>query len=167
MKLQLLFYSVMPLLLAACQPATLQLRIKAPPGTNQGRPLYMLVRKVDPKQYAAESYAEVSARIVQTDPNLIHSEIIYPGTLRRLQVKVPSDSCLAVSFLFTAPDGNWQSFLGTPLPPSLDVELSEGRIQTGTSTAQPSKEGTKAPPSGAPAPPAPAAPPALPTPAKS
>jgi hypothetical protein len=146
MKRQLLFFSVLPLLLAACQPSTLQLRIKAPPGTNQGRPLYMLVRKVDAKQYIAESYAEVSSRIVQPGPDVLYQEIIYPGTLRRLQVKIPSDSSLAVSFLFTAPDGNWQTFLDMPLAPSLDVELHEGRIQTGTASAAPAKEGAKTPP---------------------
>ncbi|QRO01015.1 hypothetical protein JRI60_19255 [Archangium violaceum] len=155
MKRQFLFCSVVPLLLTACQPATLQLRIKAPPGTNQGRPLYMLVRKVDPTQYAVESYAEVSARAFQSDPNVLHSEIIYPGTLRRLQVKVPPESPLAVSFLFTAPDGTWQEFLNTPLPPSLDVELLEGRIQTGAAPAEPPREEAKAAPE-APAAPAPA-----------
>lgn len=150
MKRQLLSCSLVPLLLMACQPSTLQLRIKAPPGTNQGRPLYMLVRKVDPKQYAVESYVDVSARILQDDPNVVHSEVIYPGTLRRLQVKAPSDSPLAVSFLFTAPDGKWQELLGTPLPPSLDVELHEGRIQTGADSApapeaapSPQQRGTK------------------------
>lgn len=138
--------SLLPLLLAACHPASLQLRINAPPGTNQGRPLYMLVRKVDAKQYAAESYGEVSARIVQEDPNVVYSEIIYPGTLRRLEVKVPQDSPVAVSFLFTAPDGKWQEFLGAPLPPSLDVELREGRIQTGAAAPASNKKDAKAPP---------------------
>ncbi|MCP3064807.1 hypothetical protein LXT21_39150 [Myxococcus sp. K38C18041901] len=114
---------------AACGPATLQLNVRAPPGTNQGRPLYMLVRKVEPKQYATESYDDVSARVVQPGPAVIHSEIIYPGTLLRVPVKVPADSALAVSFLFTAPDGAWQSFIATPLPPSVDIELREGRIQ--------------------------------------
>lgn len=137
---------LLPLLLAACQPSTLQLRIKAPPGTNQGRPLYMLVRKVDAKQYALESYADVSARVIQTDPSVVHSEIIYPGTLRRLQVPAPPDSPLAVSFLFTSPDGRWQEFLSTPLPPSLEVELSEGRIQTGATPAAPPKEQAKTTP---------------------
>jgi hypothetical protein len=144
MKRPFLLCSLVPLLLAACHPASLQLRINAPPGTNQGRPLYMLVRKVDPKQYAVESYADISARVVQNDPNVVHSEIIYPGTLRRLQVKIPQDSSLAVSFLFTSPDGKWQEFLGTPLPPSLDVELSEGRILTGGAPPAPPKEDAKA-----------------------
>ena len=154
---RLLLSSLALVLCAACQPSTLQLRITAPPGTNQGRPLYMLVRKVDSKQYAAESYADVSARIVQENPDLVYSEIIYPGTLRRLEVPVPKDASLAVSFLFTAPDGSWQSFLNTPLPPSLDVELSEGRIQTGKATVSApkdknkggEKDGEKKPPPGA------------------
>ncbi|WP_338023822.1 hypothetical protein [Archangium primigenium] len=159
MKPSRLLLSALALVLAAaCQPSTIQLRIKAPPGTNQGRPLYMLVRKVDAKQYAAESYAEVSVRLVQADPNLLHSEIIYPGTVRRLEVKVPGDSDLAVSFLFTAPDGTWQSFVGMPLPPSLDVELSEGRIHTGPPPPTTAPSDAKAAPPAAPAPPAPPAP---------
>jgi hypothetical protein len=149
MKDQCLFCCVVPLLLAACQPATLQLNIKAPPGTNQGRPLYMLVRKVAPAQYAAESYGDVSAHVVQPNANVIHSEVIYPGTLRRIPVKVPPDSSLAVSFLFTAPDGTWQSFLSPPFPPSLDIELQESRIQTGLPPTEPSKEAVNTQPEAA------------------
>jgi hypothetical protein len=140
MKYLYLFCCVVSLLLAACQPATLQLNIKAPPGTNQGRPFYMLVRKVAPAQYAAESYSDISAYVVQPNANVIHSEIIYPGTLRHILVKVPPDSSLAVSFLFTAPDGTWQSFLSPPLPPSLDVDLQESRIRTELAPTNPSTE---------------------------
>ena len=128
------------LLLAACQPSTLQLNIKAPPGTNQGRPLYMLVRKVDAKQYAIESYGEVAPRVFQPDESVVMSELIYPGTLQRLKVKIPEESPLAVSFLFTAPDGTWQTFVNTPVPGSLDIELLEGRIRTGTAPAEPAKD---------------------------
>jgi hypothetical protein len=138
-------------LLAACGPATLQLSIKAPPGTNQGRPLYMLVRKVEPKQYATESYDEVSARVVQPGPTVIHSEIIYPGTLLRIPVKVPPDASVAVSFLFTAPDGAWQSFLAAPLPASMEIELREGRIQTEGAAQEPPRDVDPPPPTAEPA----------------
>ncbi len=127
-------------LLAACQPSTLHLSIKSPPGTNQGRPLYMLVRKVDAKQYAVESYGEVAPRVFQPDENVVMSELIYPGTIQRVKVKIPPESPLAVSFLFTAPDGTWQTFVNAPVPASLDIELLEGRIRTGTAPAEPSKE---------------------------
>jgi hypothetical protein len=128
------------LLLSACQPSTLHLSIKSPPGTNQGRPLYMLVRKVDAKQYAVESYGEVAPRVFQPDENVVMSELIYPGTLQRVKVKIPQESPLAVSFLFTAPDGTWQTFVNVPVPASLDIELLEGRIRTGTAPAEPPKE---------------------------
>ncbi|AKQ65480.1 hypothetical protein A176_002392 [Myxococcus hansupus] len=135
------------LLLAGCRPATLQLNVKAPPGTNQGRPMYMLVRKVDPKQFAVESYAEVAARVAQPDETVVLSELIYPGTLQRLKVKLPPESPLAVSFLFTAPDGTWQTFVNLPVPGSLDIALLEGRIQTGAAPLAPAKEeDTGAPP---------------------
>ncbi|NOK23445.1 hypothetical protein, partial [Corallococcus carmarthensis] len=125
-------------LLSACQPSTLHLSVKAPSGTNQGRPLYMLVRKVDPKQFAVESYGEVSARIFQPDADVLMSALIYPGTLQRLKVPLPDDDApVAVSFLFTAPDGTWQQFVNTPTPGSLDIELLEGRIRTGTQPAAP------------------------------
>ncbi|RKG90946.1 hypothetical protein D7W82_01865, partial [Corallococcus sp. CA049B] len=123
--------------LAACQPSTLQLSVKAPSGTNQGRPLYMLVRKVDPKQFAVESYGEVSARIFQPDADVLLSALIYPGTLQRMKVPLPENAPVAVSFLFTAPDGTWQQFVNAPAPGSLDIELLEGRIRTGTQPAAP------------------------------
>jgi hypothetical protein len=145
MKHPALLGPVALLLLAACQPTTLNLRVKAPPGTNQGRPLYMLVRKVDPKQYAVESYAEVASRVVQPDASIILSELIYPGTLQRLKVKIPQDSPLAVSFLFTAPDGTWQTFVNSPVPASLDIDLFEGRIHAGPSAPAEPPPGKPAP----------------------
>lgn len=152
-------------LLAACQPSTLHLSVKAPSGTNQGRPLYMLVRKVDPKQFAIESYGEVSARVFQPDADVLLSALIYPGTLQRLKVPLPDNAPVAVSFLFTAPDGTWQQFVNAPAPGSLDIELLEGRIRTGTQPAeprQPDGDGAPKPPE---APTAPKAPPAAKAPA--
>ncbi|TSC25773.1 hypothetical protein [Corallococcus sp. Z5C101001] len=147
-------------LLSACQPSTLHLSVKAPSGTNQGRPLYMLVRKVDPKQFAIESYGEVSARVFQPDADVLLSALIYPGTIQRMKVPLPDNAPVAVSFLFTAPDGTWQQFVNAPAPGSLDIELLEGRIRTGTQPAeprQPDGDGAPKPPE---APTAPKAPPA-------
>lgn len=127
-------------LLTACSPSTLKLTVKAPTGTNQGRPLYMLVRKVDPKQFAIESYGEVSARVFQPDADVLLSALIYPGTLQRMTVPLPDKASVAVSFLFTAPDGTWQQFVNTPAPGSLDIELLEGRIRTGTQPAAPREQ---------------------------
>jgi hypothetical protein len=117
------------LLLGACAPSTLNLNVKSPPGTNLGRPMYMLIRQVDPKQYANEAYSEVAEKVGAPDNSVLQTAVIYPGTIQRFQVKTPKEGgALAVSFLFTAPDGNWQLLLSPPAPTAVDVELTVSRI---------------------------------------
>jgi len=115
-------------LLGACGPSHVSLSVKSPPGTNLGRPMYMLVRQVDPKQYANEAYSEVAARVGAPDNTVLQTSVIYPGTIQRFQVKTPKEGALAVSFLFTAPDGNWQLLLSPPVTNAVDIELTVSRI---------------------------------------
>ncbi|HZI16421.1 MAG TPA: hypothetical protein VE153_39010 [Myxococcus sp.] len=115
-------------LLTGCGPSKIALSVKSPPGTNLGRPMYMLVRQVDPKQYANEAYSEVAAKIGAPDKSVLQTAVIYPGTIQRFQVQAPKDGSVAVSFLFTAPDGNWQLLLSPPPPSAVDVELTVSRI---------------------------------------
>lgn len=125
------------LLLGGCLPGSVTLSIKSPPGTNHGRPLYMLVRTVDPKQYSTEGYNEVASKVIDSDPAVLQKEVIYPGTFQNIKVKLPKDSAVAVSFLFTEPNGSWQMLLNEPVPSSVDIELLEGRIQTDTAPGLP------------------------------
>jgi hypothetical protein len=90
--------------------------------------MYMLVRQVDPKEYANEEYSEVAAKVGAPDNTVLQTAVIYPGTIQRFVVKAPNEGAVAVSFLFTAPDGNWQLLLSPPLPPAVDVELTVSRI---------------------------------------
>ena len=116
------------LLLGGCSPSQVSLSVKSPPGTNLGRPMYMLVRQVDPKVYANEAYSEVAARVGAPDNTVLQTAVIYPGTIQRFQVKTPKEGSLAVSFLFTAPDGNWQLLLSPQVTKAVDVELTVSRI---------------------------------------
>ncbi|AKJ04087.1 Hypothetical protein AA314_05713 [Archangium gephyra] len=115
-------------LLSGCAASQIHLNIKSPPGTNLGRPMYMLVRQVDPKQYANEAYSEVAAKVGAPDNTVLQTSVIYPGTIQRFQVKTPKEGALAVSFLFTAPDGNWQLLLSPPVTSAVDIELTVSRI---------------------------------------
>jgi hypothetical protein len=116
------------LLLGGCAPSHVNLSVKSPPGTNLGRPMYMLVRQVDPKVYANEAYSEVAAKVGAPDNTVLQTAVIYPGTIQRFQVKAPKEGSVAVSFLFTAPDGNWQLLLSPPVASAVDVELTVSRI---------------------------------------
>ncbi|WP_434391459.1 hypothetical protein [Melittangium boletus] len=134
------------LVLGACGPSRINLSIKSPVGTNMGRPLYMLVRQVDPKQYANEAYSEVASRVGSPDETVLQTSVIYPGTIQRFQVKAPKDGSVAVSFLFTAPDGNWQLLLSPPLSRAVDVELATSRILRESISQEDSKEEAPAAP---------------------
>ncbi|WPB82043.1 hypothetical protein KYC5002_23385 [Archangium violaceum] len=115
-------------LLSGCGASQISLNVKSPPGTNLGRPMYMLVRQVDPKQYANEAYSEVASKVGAPDNTVLQTSVIYPGTIQRFQVKAPAEGALAVSFLFTAPDGNWQLLLSPPMTNAVDIELTVSRI---------------------------------------
>jgi hypothetical protein len=134
------------LVLGACGPSRINLSIKSPVGTNMGRPLYMLVRQVDPKQYANEAYSEVASRVGSPDETVLQTSVIYPGTIQRFQVKAPAAGSVAVSFLFTAPDGNWQLLLSPPLSRSVDVELATSRILRESISQEDAKEEAPAAP---------------------
>lgn len=121
------------LLLGGCAQSQLSLSIKSPPGTNLGRPMYMLVRQVDPKQYANEAYSEVASKVGAPDETVLQTAVIYPGTIQRFQVKAPKEGVVAVSFLFTAPDGNWQVLLSPQTQSAVDIELAVSRILRDTS----------------------------------
>ncbi len=151
------------LLLGACAPSTISLNIKSPPGTNLGRPMYMLVRQVDPKQYANEAYSEVADKVGSPDDTVLQTAVIYPGTIQRFQVKTPKDAAaVAVSFLFTAPDGNWQKLLSPQSTNAVDVELTVSRILSNSVPSTVAPEGGEAPEAKAEAPKLPELPKELP-----
>jgi hypothetical protein len=129
---RLMMLAAAALLASGCASTSVSLSVKAPPGTNLGRPMYMLVREVDTKQYANEAYSEVAAKVGAPDHKVLQTAVIYPGTIQRFQVKAPKDGAVAVSFLFTAPDGNWQVLLTPPMPSAVDVELTVSRILSDT-----------------------------------
>jgi hypothetical protein len=126
------------LLAVGCAPTHFTVNVKSPPGANQGRPLYMVIRAVDSKQYMVETYADVAAKVVNPDDSVLQTTVVYPGTVKRIRVKLPPEMPVAISFLFTTPDGAWQELLDVPVPERIDLELQESRIRTeATSASQP------------------------------
>ncbi|MFP2911720.1 hypothetical protein ACLESD_43185 [Pyxidicoccus sp. 3LFB2] len=113
-----------------CGPGHLTVRVQSPPGANEGRPLHMVVRAVDTQRYLTEFYADVANRVVHPDASVVRTLVVYPGVPVETRVEIPEKSPLAISFLFTTPDGAWQVLLDAPIPSRVDIELEEGRIRT-------------------------------------
>ncbi|WP_052420317.1 hypothetical protein [Hyalangium minutum] len=122
------------LLASGCASNHITVHVKPSAGTNQGRPMYMVVRTVDSKKYLSETYTDVVAKVVTPDDSVLETSVVYPGAEKSLKIKVPEESAVAVSFLFTAPDGAWQALVDAPLPGSVNFELLESRIKTSANT---------------------------------
>jgi hypothetical protein len=123
-----------------CAPSHLTVNVRSPAGTNQGRPLHMVVRAVDAQKYMTEFYADVAERVVHPDDTVVQTLVVYPGVPAQAKVKIPEDSPLAISFLFTTPDGAWQVLIDPPIPARVDIDLEESRIRTDIAKKAPAKD---------------------------
>jgi hypothetical protein len=116
-------------LLAGCGPKTPGIEVQAPSNVNGGRPIYMLVRAIDPTTFTADSYHAVAAKVTATDDSVLRTEVIYPGTTPRFELTEPAKGQVAVYFFFTNPGGDWKMLLDKPLPKTVSVKLSKDRIK--------------------------------------
>ncbi|WP_375759423.1 hypothetical protein [Corallococcus exercitus] len=128
----------------SCAAPSLTVNVKAPAGTNQGRPLYMLVRTVS-KTTMTEGYADVAAKVISPDESVLQTVVIYPSRTKQVKIPLPPEQAVAVSFLFTTPNGAWQALLDVPVPRSVDIELQESRIRTDLPKSVPAQESAPAP----------------------
>ncbi|GMT99192.1 hypothetical protein KH5H1_33110 [Corallococcus caeni] len=150
---------VTAVVVGSCAAPSLTVNVKAPAGTNQGRPLYMLVRTVS-KTTMTEGYADVAAKVISPDESVLQTVVIYPSRTKQVKIPLPPEQAVAVSFLFTTPNGAWQALLDVPVPKTVDIELQESRIRTDLPKSVPAQDSTTPPPPEAPK--APAAPKAEP-----
>jgi hypothetical protein len=148
---------VTAVVVGSCGSPSLTVNIKAPAGTNQGRPLYMLVRTVS-KTTMTEGYADVAAKVITPDDSVLQTVVIYPSRTKQVKVPLPPEQAVAVSFLFTTPNGAWQALLDVPVPKTVDIELQESRIRTDQPKQLSAEEASPATAEAPKAPKAPAAP---------
>jgi hypothetical protein len=127
----------MMLLGVGCVPGQLTISVSAAPNVNQSRPVYMVVRTLDSKAYVSQTYDEVVAKVITPDASVLHTEVVYPGGNKQVSVKVPQSLPVAVSFLFTSPDGAWQTLLDALVPGTVDIQLVGSRIAEGGNTPSP------------------------------
>lgn len=115
--------------LCGCGTSLLLLQVRPAPNTNQGRPLYMLVRAVQRQEYLAESYQEVASKVQAPDKSVLRAHALHPGHRTRLLLGIPSKAPLALYFLFAKPAHSWRLYIEAPVPTLVTVELEDHRIK--------------------------------------
>lgn len=107
-------------------------RVDSAPDTNGGQPFYMVVRSVEPAQFATEGYDVIAQKVFATpsDPTILATEVIYPGVARKVTLEKPGALPVSVYFLFTRPGDRWKTTRPQPLPSSIDIELGPNQIKS-------------------------------------
>lgn len=103
-------------LLSGCVPGYVRVVLQTTPDTNAKAPLYLLARKVEPKDYAAQPYSEIAKLLDLADATVVRRQLLYPGRKYSFYLKKPEKEALGLYFLFTDPGGAWRLLLERPLP---------------------------------------------------
>jgi hypothetical protein len=114
---------------AGCYRETLHVLIHSPQDLNNGRPVRMLIRAIDPQEFVNESYLAVADKVVIKDDSVLYSAVVYPRLTLLASVK-RVDKSLGVYFFFTRPGARWKTLLEIPLPYLTEIRLGESNIDS-------------------------------------
>ena len=106
-----------------CTTWRFSVMLRSTEDTNQGRPLQVLVRSVAAERHREETYADLAKLVTTPDKTVLRSLILEPSDKRRLWLSAPSDTPVALYFLFGSTTGSWKMLLPPPLPWSVQIPL--------------------------------------------
>jgi azurin len=116
---------------AGCATTT-RITIHSTDRTNDGAPMYMMVRSWDGKPTFNERYQEVAAKafVEPPDATVLATKPILPGE-EKTTVTINADTAkeIIVYFFFTDPGPGWQIPVRRPLPADIDIDLGRHDVE--------------------------------------
>lgn len=107
---------------------TLAIRVRSTVLTNDGRPLYGVVRAVSLKDFVEDGYQGVADLVVEPDDSVLTTFMVFPGIEFDTQIPKPEAKTVAIYCLFTeATGGSWKRLFEEP--ESIDVSLGADRLE--------------------------------------
>jgi hypothetical protein len=113
-----------------CASST-RIYVRSTDTTNDGNTLYMMVRGVDGRGVATETYQEAAAKLFAdpSDPAVVATQPIFPGNQATVTLEDPEAKDVAIYFFFTQPGQSWRVPLRKPLPAEIYIELGQHQIE--------------------------------------
>ncbi|MEN6318099.1 MAG: hypothetical protein ABFD82_05030 [Syntrophaceae bacterium] len=99
--------------------------------TNDERPVYVVIRKADIKNFLAEDYDAI-VDMVQAEPqdeSILAWRVILPGQMEKIEVIKPDKSSLGVYVLFTSPGEKWKMMLEKPLESEYKINIKRNILE--------------------------------------
>jgi hypothetical protein len=115
-------------------PPPFRIEIKAARDSNQGGPLFVVVRKTDRAGFLAEDYDAIADGLFSEprDPAVLRKAIVRPGQVVTLEVpRATADGeILGVYFLFSTPGDDWRLAVGDAKASGLRVVLGASGVES-------------------------------------
>lgn len=125
-------FLVLLLALAGCLPTKnedeVTFLIKTGKTTNQGTPLYVVIKETNMAQFLTQDYHQIAAQSFwkEEDTTTLVKKVLVPGTTSKISLPPPGkDKSLGVYFLFTQPGESWKYILNKPKAEKVKILLGE------------------------------------------
>jgi hypothetical protein len=117
-------------LATGCASST-RIYVKSTQQTNDGKTLYMMVRRLEGPTVGTERYQEAAARLFADPPDatVVNSQPVIPGNTVSVVVDEQEAKGIVLYFFFTDPGPNWRVPLMRPLPAEVYVDLGRNQIE--------------------------------------
>ena len=102
--------------------------IKTTKMTNQGTPLYVVIKETNMAQFLTQYYHQIAAQSFwkEDDATTLVKKVLVPGTTNKITLASPGkDKSLGVYFLFTKPGESWKYILNKPKSEKVKILLGE------------------------------------------
>jgi hypothetical protein len=103
---------------------------------NGGRPVYVLVRAVNEKDFVTDSYGKMADLVFPQgeETSVLQVALIWPEQESLVEVQLPQGKAMAIYCMFTAPGNQWKVLLPPPAKDDRFLAVLEG----GSISAKPS-----------------------------
>lgn len=102
--------------------------IKTTRATNQGTPLYVVLKETNMAQFLTQDYHEIAAQSFwkENDTSGLVKKVLVPGATNKITLPAPGkDKSIGIYFLFTDPGESWKYILDRPKAEKVKILLGE------------------------------------------
>jgi hypothetical protein len=98
---------------------------------NDERPVYIVIRKVNKKNFLTESYDNIVDMVYAEPPDesLLSWHILMPGQNEKILVTKPDKLSIGVYVLFTHPGEKWKMLLEKPLKSEYKIDIKKNVLE--------------------------------------
>ena len=107
------------------------LKFKPALNANNGKPFYIVIRKVTKTNFLIDGYDEIAGMVYSEpqDESLLAWHVMLPGQKEEIKIEKPDNSSIGIYGLFTNPGKNWKIMIDSPLESKYKIDLQNNDLE--------------------------------------